>query len=244
MHLVAASRYRRFSSQSGRPATTVVIPALNEAASIAGVLDAIPRGVVSEVIVVDGGSVDGTPGEAATHGARVLFQWRGGYGEACAAGARDARGEIVVFIDGDGAADPRQIPALVAPIADGEAEMVLGSRLVGRVAPGAMPWHQRSGNRLCAAIIRGLYHQPLTDLGPFRAVRREALEELPLENFTYGWPTEMIVKGARRGWRIVEVPVSWNVRTGGRSKISGTVRGTVKATFEILRTILAHAYAS
>jgi len=151
-----------------RSSTTAVIPALNEERSIGAVLDAIPRHLVDEIIVVDGGSSDNTVAVAAAHGATIVLEPRRGYGRACTVGANRARGEIVVFLDGDGAADPSEIAHLVAPIESGEADLVLGSRLTGAVAAGAMPWHQWVGNRLSARLIRTLYGQPLTDLGPFR----------------------------------------------------------------------------
>ena len=224
-----------------RSSTTAVIPALNEERSIGAVLDAIPRHLVDEIIVVDGGSSDNTVAVAAAHGATIVLEPRRGYGRACTVGANRARGEIVVFLDGDGAADPSEIAHLVAPIESGEADLVLGSRLTGAVAAGAMPWHQWVGNRLSARLIRTLYGQPLTDLGPFRAGRRARLAQMSLCDLTYGWPTEMVVKAMHAGWRVVEVPVTWHVRSGGRSKISGTVRGTTLATFHILRTIVRHA---
>ena len=220
---------------------TVIIPTLNEAETLAGVLGAIPRSSVLEILVVDGGSTDGTPDIAERCGARLIREPRSGYGWACAAGVSAARGEIVAFLDADGADDPRHLPELAAPLAIGQAEMALGSRLAGRIEPGAMPWHQRAGNRLCARLIRSLYGLPITDLSPFRAVQRSALLELDLREMTYGWPTEMIVKAARRGWRICELPVDYHPRQGGKSKISGTWRGSLLATYHILSTILRHA---
>jgi len=225
------------------PLVTVVIPALDEESSIGPVLQAIPRDLVGEVIVVDGGSRDGTAAVAAACGARVVSERRRGYGCACARGAAEARGEVVVFLDADGAADPQEIAELLVPIAQDGADMVLGSRLSGARVPLGMPWHQRIGNRLSALLIRLLYGQDLTDLGPFRAVRLARLTEMPLDDLTYGWPTEMIVRAARAGWRIAEVPVSCHRRTGGRSKISGTVRGTALATLHILGTIARHVRA-
>jgi glycosyltransferase involved in cell wall biosynthesis len=220
--------------------TSIIIPALNEEESIGQVLAAIPTDVVGEVVVVDGGSSDGTVAIAQAAGARVIHEPRRGYGRACATGVAAALGDIVLFLDADGADDPGRIPDLLAPIQSGRADMVLGSRLAGEIAPGAMPWHQRFGNWLAAWLIRRLYGLPLTDLSPLRAVRRESLLALRMEEMTFGWPTEMIVKAARKGWRIVEVPACYRPRLGGRSKISGTVRGTILATYRILWTILRH----
>lgn len=221
--------------------TSVVIPTLNEEANIGEVLKELPMEFVSEVIVVDGGSQDRTPQIAAAGGAKVLLERRPGYGRACAAGAAHAAGDIVVFMDGDGADDPRQLPDLLRPIQEGQADMVLGSRLKMEITPGAMPWHQRFGNRLSAWLFRLLYGLPLTDLSPFRAIYREKLLALGTLEMTYGYPTEMIAKAARQGWRIVEVPVRYRPRSGGSSKISGTLRGTFLATYFILKTILQYA---
>ncbi len=220
---------------------TVIIPALNEEKSIASVLAAIPADWVDEVVVVDGGSGDATVEISEAAGARVILEPRPGYGRACAAGLATAQGSVVVFLDADGADDPGQIPDLAAPVLSGRVDMVLASRLAGQIAPGAMPWHQRFGNRLAAGLISLLYGLPLTDLSPFRAVSRERLLALGMQEMTYGWPTEMIVKAARRGWRILEIPTRYTARLGGRSKISGTLRGTVLAAYHILRMIFRHA---
>ncbi len=173
--------------------------------------------------------------------ATVICEPRRGYGLACATGVAATEGDIVLFLDADGADDPGQIPDLLAPLLAGRADMVLGSRLAGDIAPQAMPWHQRFGNWLAGWLIRRLYGLQLTDLGPFRAVARQSLLELDMREMTYGWPTEMIVKAARRGWRVVEVPVRYRPRLGGRSKISGTVRGTALATYHILQAIFRYA---
>jgi len=221
--------------------TSAIIPALNEEESIGQVLAAIPTDVVSEIIVVDGGSGDNTVAIARAAGAWVVHEPRRGYGRACSAGVVMATGDIVLFLDADGADDPSQIPDLVAPILSGQVDMVLGSRLAREMTSGAMPWHQQFGNWLAARLIRHLYGLPLTDLSPFRAVRRASLLTLGMEEMTFGWPTEMIVKAARRGWRVIEVPVRYRRRLGGHSKISGTARGTVMATYYILWTILRHS---
>ena len=173
----------------------------------------------------------------------VVSELRRGYGRACAAGVEAAQGEILLFLDADGADDPSQIADLLSPVLEGRAEIVLGSRLAGEMERDAMPWHQRLGNLLAAWLIRRLYGLSLTDLSPFRAVRREPLLRLVMADMTYGWPTEMIAKAGRRGWRIVEVPVRYRARLGGRSKISGTLRGTILAAYHILWTIFRYARA-
>jgi glycosyltransferase involved in cell wall biosynthesis len=220
---------------------SLIVPALNEAGSIAQVLLAVPSQLVVEILVVDGGSTDGTAEIARLNGALVIREERRGYGRACASGLARASGEVVVFLDADGADDPQQLPRLVDPIRAGRAEMVLGSRLAGRLEDGAMLWHQRLGNQLSAALIRRLYSLPITDLSPFRAVLRARLLDLEMTEMTYGWPTEMIAKAARRGWRILEVPVDYRRRLSGKSKISGTFKGSLLATVAILRTILFYS---
>jgi glycosyltransferase involved in cell wall biosynthesis len=220
--------------------TSIIIPALNEEYSLGAVLESIPEESVTQIIVVDGGSTDGTVAVAEAGGSEVIPEPRRGYGRACAAGLAHASGEFVVFMDADGADDPSQIPTLLAPLLEGRADLVLGSRLAGDIAPGAMPWHQRFGNHLSAWLFRALYSLSISDLSPFRAARREKLLGLEMAEMTYGWPTEMIAKAARQKWRIVELPVRYRPRLGGRSKISGTIRGTVLATYYILKTIFKY----
>jgi glycosyltransferase involved in cell wall biosynthesis len=223
----------------------IIIPARNEEIPLPGVLAEIPTGVASTVIVVDNGSTDRTAEVAQEAGAVVIREPRVGYGYACAAGvlAASARGaEAFVFLDADGSFDPAQIPDLLAPIRAGQADLVLGSRPAGGMEPGAMPPHARFGNWLVARLMRLLYGLRVTDLGPFRAVRAGLLAQLDMQEMTYGWPTEMMVKAARYGAGVVERPVRYRVRRGGRSKVSGTVRGTLLATHAILFVTLRYAF--
>ena len=216
----------------------IIIPALNEAGSIGTVLKGITKVEGQEIIVVDGGSSDLTVETARSCGADVIIEPRKGYGLACEAGLKHASGKVLVFMDADGANDPDQLSALVEPVIAGRADMVLGSRLAGTVARGAMPWHQHFGNWFSAHLIYLLYGFPLTDLSPFRAVRRSRLLQLDIEDKTYGWPTEMILKAIRLGWHIEEIPVNYLPRIAGESKISGTLYGTFLAARHILSVIL------
>jgi glycosyltransferase involved in cell wall biosynthesis len=215
--------------------TTVIIPALNEAGCIGDLVAAVLAQPVAGVIVVDNGSTDDTAAAAKRAGAGVVREARRGYGYACLAGtlaARDA--QALVFLDGDYSFEPAELPRLLAPLEAGRAELVLGSRALGRVERGSMPPQQRFGNWLAARLLRPLYGLALTDLGPYRAVQRELVMALDMREMTYGWPTEMIVKAARRSAPIVEVPVSYRSRRAGRSKVSGTLRGTLLAGYAIL----------
>lgn len=221
--------------------TSVIIPAINEGESLGQVLVAIDRSQVDEIILVDGGSTDNTVAVAEASSAKVILEPRPGYGRACATGVANAAGDILVFMDADGADDPHQILNLIGPILSGEVDLVLGSRIAGNIATGAMPWHQRFGNWLSAKIIQVLYGLPITDLSPFRAVLYSKLLELDMIEMSYGWPTEMITKAARNGWKIVEIPVNYYPRLAGKSKISGTLKGTILATYFILSTIIKYA---
>jgi glycosyltransferase involved in cell wall biosynthesis len=220
---------------------SLIIPALNEAACIGPLLGELPMGLVQQVLVVDNGSTDDTAAAARRAGAQVVGEPRRGYGAACAAGVAAATGDVLVFMDGDGSFIPGELDCLLAPIQHGAADLTLGSRLLGGMAPGAMPPHQHFGNWLVARLMYMLYGVRLTDLGPFRAVRRDLLATLDMREHTYGWPVEMIVKAARQGARIVELPVSYRPRLAGRSKVGGTLHGTVLATYRILRTTLRYA---
>lgn len=222
---------------------SVIIPTKNEGEAIGRVLAGLPSDLVSEVIVVDCNSTDGTPDIAARMGARVIREPRRGYGQACLTGlASTSAPDIVVFLDGDYSDRPAELPFLLAPIIEGRADITVGSRLAGPRAAGALPWHSVFGNRLAAGLITLLYGIKISDLGPFRAARPDVLRALALEEATYGWAVEMILKGAIRGFRIVEVPVSYYPRIG-KSKISGTFRGTIGAAWFIF-SLIARYYFS
>jgi glycosyltransferase involved in cell wall biosynthesis len=220
---------------------SVIIPTHNEAQAIGRVLADLPSRLVTEVIVVDSHSSDGTPDTARSMGARVVSESRRGYGRACLTGLAAAQQpDIVVFLDGDYSDRPSELPLLLKPILEGEADITLGSRL-GPGNSGALPWHQAFGNRLAAGLITRLYGAKISDLGPFRAARAEVLRALALEELTYGWAVEMILKGALAGYRIVEVQVSYHPRIG-KSKISGTVKGTLGAGWFILSRIVRYYF--
>ena len=221
---------------------SVIIPTHNEAQAIGRVLGDLPAQLVTEVIVVDSNSTDGTPDVARKMGAQVIQEPRRGYGRACLTGLANAQNpDVVVFLDGDYSDRPSELPLLLAPIIEGRADIVLGSRLGSKSNPGALPWHQAFGNHLAAGLIQLLYGVKVSDLGPFRAGRAEVLRALDLEEETYGWAVEMILKGAIAGFRIVEVPVSYYPRIG-KSKISGTVKGTLGAGWFILSRIVRYYF--
>jgi glycosyltransferase involved in cell wall biosynthesis len=221
---------------------SVIIPTHNEAQAIERVLADLPPELTTEVIVVDSNSDDGTPEIAAKMGARVIQEPRRGYGRACLTGLASANSpDVVVFLDGDYSDRPSELPILLAPITEGRADITLGSRLQGQSIPDALPWHQAFGNRVAAGLIRLLYRVQVTDLGPFRAGRADVLRALALEETTYGWAVEMILKGALAGFRVVEVPVSYHPRIG-KSKISGTLRGTLGAGWFILSLIVRYYF--
>ena len=221
---------------------SVIIPTHNEARAIGRVLADLPADLVTEVIVVDSNSTDGTPEIAGRAGARVVPEQRRGYGQACLTGVACASSpDVVVFLDGDYSDRPAELPLLLAPISEGHADITLGSRLAGSRMPGALPWHAAFGNRLAAGLISLLFQQRITDLGPFRAARADVFRVLALEETTYGWAVEMILKGALCGFRIVEVPVSYYPRIG-KSKISGTISGTIGAAWFIFTRILRYYF--
>lgn len=221
---------------------SVIIPTHNEALAIERVVADLAADLVTEVIVVDSNSTDGTPDIAAKMGVRVVQEPRRGYGRACLTGLAVANSpDVVVFLDGDYSDRPSELPILLAPIIEGRADITLGSRLQKHNCAGALPWHQVFGNRLAAGLIRVLYGVDISDLGPFRAGRAEVLRTLDLEETTYGWAVEMILKGAIAGFRVVEVPVSYYPRIG-KSKISGTLKGTFGAAWFILSLIVRYYF--
>ena len=220
----------------------VVIPAYNEAAALPNVLGNFPRALVGRVIVSDNGSTDGTREVAVAHGAEVVREDRRGYGWACWAGVNVVLHDcdVIVMLDAGGKEDASELPLLLNPILEDHADFVLGSR-VRYAAVGALTRPQRLGNWLTTQIMVRLYSVGVTDLAPFRAIRSSLLQKLDMQERTFGWPTEMIVKAARAGARIAEVDVHYRVRDAGKSKVSGTLKGSVKAGAVILRTAFKYA---
>jgi glycosyltransferase involved in cell wall biosynthesis len=220
-------------------AIAVIIPALDEEDAIGALLAALDRGLVRDVIVGDNGSRDATATIAREGGAEVVHVAERGYGAACAGALQRLRDDvdIVVFIDADGSDDPSELPRLLAPILSGEADLVIGSRALGVVEPGALTPQQRFGNRLATNLIALFYNHRYTDLGPFRAIRRELLDRIGMQDRRFGWTVEMQVRALQLNARVAEVPVTYRRRVG-RSKISGTVTGVIKAGFWIVYTIL------
>jgi glycosyltransferase involved in cell wall biosynthesis len=214
----------------------VVIPTLNEEASIAAVVSAIPRDLVSRIIVADSGSGDATRERALDAGADVLEVGRG-YGRACLAAAMAAGdADILVFMDGDGADDPAEIAGLVAPIRDGTADFVIASRARGEREPGSMAWHQLLAGHVAGLLTRLLYGVRYTDMCAFRAIRRNTLLKLDMRELTYGWNLEMQMRVARSRLRVLEIPVGYRRRLGGESKVAGSLRGSIKAGAKIIST--------
>jgi glycosyltransferase involved in cell wall biosynthesis len=212
----------------------VVLPCLDEAAALPWVLSRIPAGY--RAIVADNGSTDGSPRIAAAHGAMVVPVPQRGFGAAAHAGLAAARADLVCFLDADGSFDPAQLPRVVDPVRDGRADLVLGRRRP--TSWRAWPIHARAGNAVIAARLRRAAGVPVRDLGPMRAARREALLGLGLTDRRFGYPLEMVVRAARAGWRIAEVDVDYAARTtGGRSKVTGTVRGTLRTVADMTRVL-------
>jgi glycosyltransferase involved in cell wall biosynthesis len=219
----------------------VLIPALNEEGAIGRVIADIPSWV-DDIVVVDNGSLDRTAAVATAAGARVISEPRRGYGAACQTGLASLKDvDIVVFIDGDYSDYPGEMTRLVDPIAHGAADLVIGSRIAGGAAPGALTLQQRVGNRIACALMRLLFGARYTDLGPFRAIERIALDNLHMKDLAFGWTVEMQIRALKAGLQVVECPVSYRPRIG-QSKISGTVSGSLKAGSTIMRVIVQSAF--
>jgi len=216
----------------------VVIPTLNEAESIAAVIAALPRHLVDQVIVADSGSTDGTPQIARGAGAEVIAVGPG-YGRACLAGA-EAAGDasVLVFMDGDGADDPSAIEEMVSALRSGNYDFVIGSRTRGEREAASMAGHQILAGIVMGGLIRVLYGVHYTDMAAFRAIRRATFFQLGMREMTYGWNLEMQMRAARAGLRIMEIPVGYRRRSGGLSKVTGSLRGSIKAAARIVATFL------
>ena len=232
------------SQKSTKPIVSVIIPALNEQNAVGYVLDEIPMNVVSEVIVVDNGSVDNTSEVAKKKGATVLLEARKGYGSACLKALAyledsQTRPDIVVFLDADHSDYPEELPKLIQPIIDDKADLVIGSRALGQKESGSMTIPQVFGNWLATHLIKLFYGVAFTDLGPFRAVRYSSLLDIRMADKNYGWTVEMQLKSAKLKLRNTEVPVNYRKRIGV-SKVSGTIKGTIMAGYKILYTIFRY----
>lgn len=220
---------------------SVLIPAFNEEKSIARVIKELPKGFVDEIVVIDNGSTDATREVALRQGTKVVEERRRGYGSACLKGlASIGETDIVVILDGDYSDYPEQITRLVEPIASGKADFVIGSRVLGETEDGALTPQQYWGNKLAVFLIYRIFSYRFTDMGPFRAIRFESLKNLNMTDKDFGWNAEMQVKAVRYGLKIIEVPVDYRRRIG-KSKISGTITGTIKAGSKIIFTIFKYA---
>lgn len=227
-----------------KPNVVVIIPAYNESQAVGKVIADIPKKEVSLIIVVDNNSNDNTARSAADAGALVLKELRQGYGYACLKGidyvqSMGLNPDILVFLDSDYSDHPDQLPALIAPIIEGNADMVIGSRALGARERGSMTLPQQFGNWLATALIKRFYGVSYTDLGPFRAIKWPVLLAMDMRDTTYGWTVEMQLKAAKSKLRIAEVPVDYRVRIG-YSKVSGTVKGTLLAGYKIITTIFKY----
>ena len=219
------------------PSVSVVIPTFNEAASIASVIRELPRDLVQDVIVSDGGSTDGTQAIARPAGATVIDAGRG-YGRACQTGANAAQTSVIVFLDGDGADRGDLLANIAGPVLAGTHDFVLASRTRGQRDPGSMQWHQVLAGRIAGWGMGALYGTPYSDMCAFRAISRDALNRLNMQEMTYGWNIEMQMKAARAELRTLEIPVPYRCRMGGESKVAGSLRGTVRAGSKIVSTFV------
>jgi len=228
----------RDGANAAKRSVAVIIPTFNEAESIGAVVAGLPRDVVNRVIVVDGGSNDGTRERAKDAGGEVIAVERG-YGLACLTGAQAATDiDILVYIDGDGADDSAAIAALIAPIDAATCDFVIASRARGKREPGSMSWHQLLAGRVIGALIGLLYGARYTDMCALRAIRRDTLLKLGMREMTYGWNLEMQMRAARAHLRVREVPVDYRCRIGGQSKVAGSLSGSLKAGARILSTFV------
>lgn len=230
--------------QDSKSRVTVIIPALNEEKSIGSVLNAIPRNLVNEIIVVDNGSTDRTADVARHCGARVVLEPARGYGAACLAGIAEINNDcdIVAFVDADFSDFPEDLEKLLQPVNENKADMVIGTRTMSAESRSALTPQQRFGNWLATTLVSAFFGYRYSDLGPFRVVRRDALERLGMTDRNYGWTIEMQIKAVQKNLLIAEVPVRYRIRIG-RSKISGTVKGTILAGVKIIYTIFRYLLA-
>jgi len=224
----------------------IVIPALNEEAALCRLLAELPRKFAQCTIVVDNGSTDATADVARDAGVLVVSEPIRGYGRACLKGfemACNQGAELVIFMDGDGSDDPADLPRMLAPVSEGCADLVIGSRVSKRAERGAVPPQARLGNWLVSRMISILYGVQLHDIGSFRVIRCSMLDALQMSEKTFGWPVEMLVKAARARYRIVELPIHYRQRSHGRSKVASTLAGSIKAAYYMLRTTVRYAGA-
>jgi glycosyltransferase involved in cell wall biosynthesis len=228
------------SNEKPKPFISVIIAALNEEEAIASVINSVPKNLADEILVVDNGSKDRTAEIAKAAGARVMTESIPGYGRAFQTGLRSISPKcaVVVFLDGDGSDCPEMMERLVTPIIEDDSDFVIGSRTRGNRETGSMIFHQVVAGYIIGFLLRILYGVHSTDMGPFRAIRRETLDKLNLHEETYGWPLEMQMRAARGRVRTMEVPVDYRRRAGGHSKIAGTLRGTIFASTRILITFV------
>lgn len=223
----------------------IVIPTLNEEDALRQLLPEIPPDIAEWIIVVDNGSSDHTANIARAAGAIVISEPIRGYGRACFAGLQAAlrRGaEIIAFMDGDGSDDPADLPMLLAPIVSGDADLTIGSRVSARSEKDAQPPQAKIGNWLVSRLLMLFYHIPLHDIGSFRIIRGESLQRLDMREMTFGWPVEMLVKAAKARYRIVEFPIHYRKRRYGRSKVAGTLVGSVKTAYFMLSVTLRYVF--
>ncbi len=226
--------------------SAIIIPALNEEDALRHLLPEIPRTFARWVIVVDNASTDATARVAEDAGAIVVRETQRGYGRACLSGfkrARELGADLLIFMDGDGSDAPADLSAMLKPLLEGRADFVIGSRVSKYAARGAVPPQARLGNWLVSTLIRLRFGAPVHDIGSFRALPCSVLESLEMREMTYGWPVEMLVKAARARYRIVEVPLHYRLRSHGRSKVAGTIQGSVKAAYAMLKTTFRYAGA-